>query len=115
MEKHYSLIHADIILDALFKSPLKDKDITVECWANCREQGYHLIDYKNEKALNFAQQRNSDSIVIVAGSSRHDFDTSTNSPSDSAWEKGRVELYPDEKATDYIVCYFSRASGEGAN
>lgn len=105
---HYSLVHATKVLKLIRKKLKGAKcDITVECWANCREQGFYLrrnesSDSDTRLALVFAQQRNSDSIVVVYGTPMN-FDITTNAPDEEVWEKNRKNIATDEEATKYIV------------
>ena len=108
MQKHYSLVHSEKVLKAIRKAMPKSisKDIHVDCWSNGREQGFHLSRYSHSLepslSLVFAQQRNSDMVLVVAGTSR-DFDVTTNQPSDEIWETGRKEFNHDEEAVFHII------------
>ena len=113
--RHYSLLTADKVLAALrkVKRPTlpKGSEIRIAAWSNCREQGYHLryfaTDDSEPLAVVVAQQRNSDKILVVAGTP-YEFDIQTNQPSEVAWD-GRVEFHAGEyEATArYIVSIFS--------
>jgi len=108
MQKHYSLVHSEKVLKALRKAMPKEisKDVTVDCWSNGREQGFHLSRYSHSPEPNlelvFAQQRNSDMVLVVVGKSL-DFDITTNQPSDEIWETGRKEYGHDEDAVFHII------------
>ena len=109
MHKHYSLAHAEKVLKfarKFYKG--KRDDVTIEVWANCREQGFHLVNYTKKKALSFAQQRNSDETVVVYGDPQ-DFDITTNAPTDEAWDKRRMHFREsqDEEAGRWIAAYVS--------
>lgn len=109
MQKHYSLVHAEKVLKfarAYFKG--KRSDITVQLWANSREQGFHLVNYVSDKALSFAQQRNSDQTLIVFGAVK-DFDTGTGSPSEEIWGKNCIyfDVDKDIEAGKWIAKYFA--------
>jgi len=64
-------------------------NILVECYENCREQGFSIMvmGLKNSTKLVFAENRNSDSMVLYVGS-RAEFGTG-NIPSDSVWRAAR--------------------------
>lgn len=109
LRRHYSLEHADKVLKMMSKDLGKSKiQIVIDQWANGREQGYHLSasgpDVQRECC--FAQQRSSDSVIVVYGMSE-DFDMTTNMPNEQAWSKA-VELYPDRKAVSEIVAWMVR-------
>lgn len=103
--RHYSLTHADRVLKlvrALWRAlPEKDRPgVTVQAWSNCREQGYSLENNdllpREWVTVNFAQQRNSDEVLVIAGPSE-EFDVTTNAPSDALWERaGARECYRDD-------------------
>lgn len=69
------------------------KDMWIESWANCREQGLCFVFDSNSmnkdlpsvfyKAV-VAEQRSSDSILIVAGNANH-FNYQTNQPNEEIW------------------------------
>jgi hypothetical protein len=106
--KHYSLQHSDKVLKHVRKLLPKVKgDITLQSWSNGREQGYHLSQIilgngsYNVFGINFAQQRNSDFIVVIHGSAK-DFDLQTNHPNDAAWNR-RKEFSNYIDAAYFIV------------
>lgn len=103
---HYSLAHATKVLNLVRKKMRGTPfDVSVGCWSNCREQGFHLARYTpgiSDFALVFAQQRNSDCIVVVYGA-HTDFDIGTNTPNEEVWKKNRKDLRTDEEAADYIA------------
>lgn len=103
LETHYSLEHSNKVLKIVEKALRKTKQrITVEAWSNGREQGYYLSGHlAGGRGCCFAQQRNSDSIVVVFGKTT-EFDVTTNMPNDERWQK-MVELYPDEIAAASIA------------
>ncbi len=124
MNIHYSLEAANAVLKLINKKLPKKfaKGCTLKVWANGREQGY-CIDgpsndvYKNTKKLVFAQQRNSDYIVVVAGTV-FEFDEQ-NQPSELLWNtgfhlpthgyegKGRRDFETHNLAADRIVSYLT--------
>ena len=60
LKKHYSLEHADKILEKLFQilgRSDEDSSIVVKCWSNGREQGYMLEQWslKSSVRICFAQ------------------------------------------------------------
>lgn len=113
MRKHYSLAHADRVLSLLRKElkgvkSANDDHVSIEAWANCREQGYCIKVYSkewdNNIAICFAQYRSSDSTVVVSGPAR-EFNNQTNQPSERVWEKNNRHFKVDEdkKAAEYIA------------
>lgn len=68
---HYSLKVARKLLNAVSrKAPVEAKKVfTVKTYCNGREQGYALAYMKGFRsmAISFAQNRNSDSIVVYCG------------------------------------------------
>lgn len=108
LETHYSLAHSNVVLK-IVRSALRktSQRIVVEAWSNGREQGYYLSGHiSSSRGCCFAQQRNSDTIVVVFGKTT-EFDVTTNMPSDKLWQK-MVELYPDEVAAAAIVDWMQR-------
>ena len=109
MRFYYSLEHANKIL-ALVRRELRGvrsaREVSIEAWANCREQGYCIKasppDWDRRVAICFAQTRNSDSLVVIAGSAR-DFNNQTNQPSEKIWEANRKFFDGDKKAAEYIA------------
>ena len=67
IEKCHSLKAADAIL-SFFEYKYQDFDIpiVIECYQNGREQGYQLCNYEKHKYVLFAENRNSDDIVIYS-------------------------------------------------
>lgn len=67
INRHNSLRVADKILAILDKKLRKNKDIWIECFSNCREQGYVIKKYViGMGVLNvaFAENRSSEDIVV---------------------------------------------------
>ena len=110
LRKHYSLEHADkvlkLVVDMIENEAPERWGGTIDCWANCREQGYHLTgdtgNFNDNPHLVFAQVRNSDGIVVVYGTSK-DFCGQTNAPTDEVWEKRREHFSSDAKAARFII------------
>jgi len=109
-ELHYSLAHAIQVL-RLVRRKVRGTpfEITVDCWANGREQGFHLHRYSRKSAapevtLVIAQQRNSDSVLVIHGEPR-DFDIQTNHPKQKLWNtSGNLRMFNgDEEAASYIA------------
>jgi len=116
MEKHYSLVAAEKVLE-LVKDYLPtaiDKDCTLKVWANGREQGFYICRTAYESgvvavSVVFAQQRNSDEIVVVAGPPQ-EFDITTNAPSEKVWESGRKCYATHDKAARAIVAALKKGA-----
>ena len=109
MRYHHSLIHVNKILKALFKHFGRggsDK-IQVSVWSNGREQGYYIR--REHLALLFAENRNSDSTMIITGH-REDFDFQTHQPTEETYQKNKkyFESDQDEKAVDHIIQFLER-------
>jgi len=117
IKKHYSVIHSDKVLSLIKKrlSKVKSKtermnEVSVEQWSNGREQGYSLFVYGTKGArINFAQQRNSDTMVVLCGSMAN-FDITTNQPNDDIWAKQKF-FDTDEICAQYIVDKISEYVG----
>jgi len=70
--KHASLLVADRVLTNMryLAKEEKGRDLTVSCYANCREQGYHIINWQEglkSRAVSFSEDRNSDDIRVWYG------------------------------------------------
>jgi hypothetical protein len=74
-------------LDALSKEARSN--ILVECYENCREQGFAVVvmGLKDSTKLVFAENRNSDCMVLYVGS-RKEFNTG-NIPSETVYQAAR--------------------------
>jgi len=105
MRKHYSLRHADKILDKLFGilGYSDDRaDIIVQSWSNGREQGYYLQLFRTNIGICFAQQRNSDAMIVIHGNLM-DFDITTNMPATrEVWDRQKC-FEDDDEAVAYII------------
>ena len=90
---HYSLKVAHKVVRELEKviPAQMTKHLSIQSWGNGREQGlsiqYAMGRIEEWLSINVAQQRSSDSILIVHGSN---FDHQTNQPGDQEWEANRV-------------------------
>jgi hypothetical protein len=73
-------------------------------WCNGREQGFHLVC--DGLAVCFAENRNSDSIVVYAGENVS-FDITTYQPSEDLW-KNRQLFDNEVLAVKFIVDFFAR-------
>ena len=106
VERHYSMIHSEKVLKIIRRlaKRFKPKDVgdymLLDNWSNGREQGFHIS--RDQKGVCFAQQRNSDSILVICGTAM-EFDISTNMPSDEAWNRHNPCFNDDEKAARHIV------------
>jgi hypothetical protein len=103
MEKHYSLVVADELLNQLLKDPeVKDApNVSVCTFHNGREQGYSLtfltVDPPGMKAISFAQQRSSDDIVVYYGPEH------TQGLSEEAYNNAKYFGFGEyQEAHDYI-------------
>lgn len=74
-------------------------------WCNGREQGFHLVC--DGLAVCFAENRNSDHIVVYAGESGcMNFDITTYQPSEDLW-KNRKLFDNESLAVKFIVGFFA--------
>jgi hypothetical protein len=119
MKKHYSLITADLVVAYLRRTIHKawtDK-VELSVWSNGREQGYFVdrerLDTEGigkSPAAVFAQQRNSDQVVVVVGD-REQFDFQTHQPDEKLWSEdgGHLRYFdtPDD-AANFIAAHLSR-------
>ena len=85
------------------------KDCSVECYSNCREQGYSIVQYCNPALkVSFSENRNSDDIVIYAGEDR-EFDMGGNIPSEKIYKEAKYFRYDKvEEAAQFIVDFFTK-------
>ncbi len=95
MQWHYSLKHANEILRLLRKELGRNgRGVTIEAWANCREQGYCLkvwpVGMVVDRAIGicFAQERSGDRLTVITGPIL-EFNNQTNQPSEKLWENRR--------------------------
>jgi hypothetical protein len=107
IRKHYSLVHADKVLKIVKRLMHKvEIDGSIRAWSNGREQGYAIQirthDYFDNRTVCFAEQRNSDAVVVVYGPSIR-FDISTNQPDEELWATNRHDFAEDEDAAQFIV------------
>ena len=106
IKKHYSVIHSDLVLKLIKKRLSKGKgEIEVDQWSNGREQGYSLFVSTPSSLkcarINFAQQRNSDNMVVMCGDLIN-FDITTHQPNNDLWNK-QHHYSNDEVCAQYIV------------
>lgn len=83
------------------------KNMWIESWANCREQGL-CFNYGQYKAVT-SECRGSDSIIVIVGKSM-DFNNQTNQPSEKIWSEARTFFEPGEygAAALHIMGYFAK-------
>jgi len=111
---HYSLEVAHQIVDKINIPKEVGNYVTLESWSNCREQGLcisvALGKIKQWKKICVAQQRSSDSILIIAGNSM-EFDNN-NQPSEEIWPSRITFSYNEQnKAAKYIKDQIMEFSG----
>lgn len=93
-------------------SPRTARECVVKAWSNGREQGFHIsrLTWDNDSvcvwAVNVAQARSSDSIIVLYGNG-NDFDGQTNQMSEEIWEKQKKYFLCNEeaKAAKFITRY----------
>ncbi len=110
IKKCESLQYAEAVLTqlAIMHGDDKENSIEIQSWANCREQGYHIINYRNDKAVNVARQRNSDSIIVGWGGGFRDFDMRTNQWSEEVYKERTKCFSSIEDAARFIHDYLVR-------
>lgn len=104
IKKCESLQVADTVLSALaiIHGEQRENYINVECWANCREQGYHITNLDTDKAVNVGQCRRSDEIIVGFGKSG-DFDNQTNQWSEEVYNTKKYFKYDEAyNAAEFI-------------
>ncbi len=106
IQKHSSLIMADKVLMQVRRNVESfeyDRTLTVTVWANCREQGYHIL--AGHRAVGFARDRHSDKIVVITNNFE-EFDVTTNMPSEHAF-KSAVYCDSVAAAADHVTAAIS--------
>lgn len=89
------------------KASRSDAELSLEVYANCREQGFALSNWlePNARMVAFSEFRRSDEIVVYYGR-RVDFDRNTNIPNDEVYEKAKFFACGEyNKAAKFIVKY----------
>lgn len=115
---HYSLKVARKVVNKINLPKEIAKKCDVLSWSNCREQGLFIRKFEMGKGgkgfgkgVAIAQQRNSEDILVVCGTST-DFDFQTHQPSDELWDRdgARVHFRYDEvdKAARYIENFLKK-------
>lgn len=62
-----------VALKVLCKIKMKEEDVSIDTYSNCREQGFFLTSFKPargyeyQRAVSFAENRNSDDIAVQYG------------------------------------------------
>tara|TARA_R110002051_G_scaffold317822_1_gene399440 strand:- start:303 stop:680 length:378 start_codon:yes stop_codon:yes gene_type:complete len=97
VKRYNSIIVADKVLSEFKKIARKTTSTQpyegfcmIDLYSNCREQGYsitRLFDASRATQCVFAENRNSDSIVVYTGRSSVDFDLSSQIPSEKIYAK----------------------------
>lgn len=111
---HYSLLESDMLLQTIINDNRFNgyKSIIVKSYQNGREQGYSLNFLKgNEKmSISFAQQRNSDSLVVFYGLQRN-----TSISEEAYRNSARFEYRDFKKVRDYIFEILERDAEKGVS
>jgi len=85
-------------------------DVTLGLYVNCREQGYAINDsyYVVKRKVAFAENRNSDDIVVYFGSSS-DFESNTNIPSEEVYRNSRFfGVGQEAQAAQFVFDYLTK-------
>lgn len=102
-----------VALSVLKKIQLRENQVCIDVYSNCREQGFFLISYLNNwlpyedyRAVSFSQNRNSDSIIVQHGV-RKDFNQYGVFLTDEMYHKCKKFFGPDEadKAARFITSW----------
>jgi hypothetical protein len=103
-----------VALGVLRKVKIQEDDLAVKMYSNCREQGFYLIsycgkDWRNKRAVSFAEYRNSDRIVVQYGT-EHDFNDYGAMKEEEVWRKQRKFFdYGDwENAGEFITKWLKK-------
>jgi len=104
---HYSLDVAMKVVNKINLPKEIAKNCDIQSWSNGREQGVCIHstngNYETWSKIAIAQQRNSDSIMVISGRDVN-FNIQTNMPDDEAWEKRKHFEYNEvKKAAEYIT------------
>lgn len=116
--KHHSLRVADRVLSHL-EGFLEEFDVldkeagTISCYANGREQGYHIQvwpedkNIENWRGVSFSEHRNSDDIVIYFGKvTKADFEYAGNVPSEAVYKNARHYPYGAEQDAAHAIAKY---------
>lgn len=86
-------------------------EISEQSYVNCREQGFHLKNWKLKKAVSFSEHRNSDQLVVYYGTDTFsDFSPQGNVPSDHVYHT-QCKYFDYVKLQDaalFIVQYLTK-------
>lgn len=81
----------------------KEAYVTVGSWANSREQGFYLSESHNKRGVVFAENRNSDDILVIKGPC-DEFDGQTNQPSEKIYKDRQFfDCHNIQEAAEAIV------------
>ena len=99
------MLTAEILVNLVEKLMHPDKELYLQTYSNCREQGYCLWNIKAGKKVSFSEYRNSDSIVVYSDDTIA-FSMQGNTPSEEAYERKLFFDYNEYyKAAEWIVAY----------
>lgn len=89
-----------VALSVLRKLQVRAKDVDVSTYSNCREQGFFVTfygkDYSKRRAVSFAENRNSDNIIVQFGNITYGKDSDFNDYgvlSEEAYNKGQKKYF----------------------
>lgn len=84
-------------------APHNAKDLILNTFSNCREQGFALTNWNTKKKVLFTENRNSDDIVVYYGA-WDEYDITTNLPiTEELWEQKKFFDYKDyNSAVNFI-------------
>jgi hypothetical protein len=113
MKKQESLITSDKVLARLFDIIGHDNDnYLVKTWSNCREQGYYIINYgedrypsmsKRYKSIVFAGHRNDPSLIIIVHGYDYQFNITTHQPTQELWDNNSAICHNVDSAVAHIL------------
>ena len=99
-----------VAMSVLRKIDVKANDVGIDMYSNCREQGFFVTsfhkncpDILNRRAVSFAENRNSDDIIVQFGN-KNDFNDYGIFKSDEMYEKNKKYFrYDDaEGAAEFV-------------
>jgi len=99
------------VLEVLLKETSGPQpDLLLEMYANGREHGYSLVEWKVQCKVSFSENRNSDQIVVYCGHSSLGFELGGSIPSEEVYHKAQYFDSNDYlKAARHILAYFQSA------
>jgi len=103
---------ADAVLAVLNEMVPEGQRLYLELYSNGREQGYHIKNCDNQRAISFSEHRNSDQIVVYHGGLVL-FNMQGNVPNKEIYEQAKYFKHDEyHRAAQYIYAYLSKGNCE---